>query len=60
MIVAGLGLGQLLMVGRDSNDMSMVLAVMLVIILLGWAIDGLIFRNVEGWFNRRWGLGATS
>jgi ABC-type nitrate/sulfonate/bicarbonate transport system permease component len=48
------------MVGRDSNDMSMVLAVMLVIILLGWAIDGLIFRNVEGWFNRRWGLGATS
>jgi len=60
MIVAGLGLGQLLMVGRDNNDMSMVLAVMLVIVLIGWAIDGLIFRSIEGWFNRRWGLGAAA
>jgi NitT/TauT family transport system permease protein len=60
MIVAGLGLGQLLMVGRDNADMSMVLAVMLVIVAIGWAIDGLIFRNVESWFNRRWGLGATA
>ena len=60
MIVAGLGLGQLLMVGRDNNDMSMVLAVMPVIVLIGWAIDGLIFRSIEGWFNRRWGLGAAA
>ncbi len=60
MIVAGLGLGQLLMVGRDNSDMSMVLAVMLVIVVIGWAIDGLIFRGIEGWFSRRWGLGAPA
>lgn len=60
MIVAGLGLGQLLMVGRDNSDMSMVLAVMLIIVLIGWAIDGLIFRNIEGHLNRRWGVGTTS
>lgn len=60
MIVAGLGLGQLLMMGRDNSDMSMVLAVMLLIILLGWAVDGLLFRSLERWFERRWGLGAAA
>lgn len=60
MLVSGLGLGQLLMTGRDNNDMSMVLAVMLVIILLGWTIDRLVFRSMERWFKRRWGLGAMA
>ncbi len=60
MIVAGLGLGQLLMMGRDNSDMSMVLAVMLLIVLIGWAVDGLLFRSLERWFERRWGLGATA
>jgi NitT/TauT family transport system permease protein len=60
MIVAGLGLGQLLMMGRDNSDMSAVLAVMLVIILLGWLIDGLIFRSVERRLNRIWGTGALA
>jgi len=58
MIVAGLGLGQLLMVGRDNSDMSMVLAVMLVIVIIGWAIDGVVFRSIERRLNRRWGVGA--
>jgi len=28
--------------------------------LIGWAIDGLVFRNIETRFNRRWGLGAAA
>ena len=42
-----LGLGQLLMMGRDLNDMSQVIAVMILIIVLGYLVDGLVFRTAE-------------
>jgi sulfonate transport system permease protein len=51
-----LGLGQLLMMGRELNDMSQVIAVMLVIIALGLAVDRLIFTPVELRVRERWGL----
>ena len=47
MIFLSLGLGQLLMMGRDLNDMSQVLAVMILIIVVGYLVDGLVFRTVE-------------
>jgi NitT/TauT family transport system permease protein len=49
MIFLSLGLGQLLMMGRDLSDMSQVLAVMILIIRLdlGFMVDGLIFRTME-------------
>jgi NitT/TauT family transport system permease protein len=53
-----LGLGQLLMMGRDLNDMSQVIAVMLVIIALGLAVDRLIFSPVEHRVRERWGLAS--
>jgi NitT/TauT family transport system permease protein len=53
-----LGLGQLLMMGRDLNDMSQVIAVMLVIIALGLAIDRLGFAPLERRVRQRWGLRA--
>ena len=56
MIFLSLGLGQLLMMGRDLNDMSQVLAVMMLIILLGYIVDGLIFRTMERKLQERWGL----
>ena len=56
MIFLSLGLGQLLMMGRDLNDMSQVLAVMMLIIILGFIIDGLVFRTVERKLQQRWGL----
>lgn len=56
MIFVSLGLGQLLMTGRDLNDMSLVIAVMVLIILLGFAVDGLVFRTVERRMQRKWGL----
>jgi sulfonate transport system permease protein len=41
------GLGQLLMTGRDLNDMSLVIAVMVLIVAIGFVVDGLIFRTLE-------------
>ena len=56
MIFLSLGLGQLLMMGRDLNDMNQVLAVMILIIILGFIIDGLVFRTMERKLQERWGL----
>jgi NitT/TauT family transport system permease protein len=56
MIFVSLGLGQQLMMGRDLNDMSLVVAVMLLIIALGWIIDTLFFRTMERYLQRKWGL----
>lgn len=60
MIVLGLGLGQLLMMGRDLNDMSQVLAVMILIIVLGYVVDCLVFKTIERRLQQRWGLAPAS
>jgi NitT/TauT family transport system permease protein len=56
LLYVSLGLGQLLMMGRELNDMSQVIAVMLVIIALGLAVDRLIFAPLERRVRERWGL----
>jgi NitT/TauT family transport system permease protein len=56
MIFLTLGLGQLLMMGRDLNDMSQVIAVMILIVALGYLVNRLVFRNLERALQRRWGL----
>ncbi|ABF39832.1 ABC aliphatic sulfonate transporter, inner membrane subunit [Candidatus Koribacter versatilis Ellin345] len=56
MIFVTLGLGQLLMMGRDLNDISQVFAVMLLIVALGWLVDTLFFRGLERAVQRRWGF----
>jgi NitT/TauT family transport system permease protein len=56
MIFVSLGLGQLLMMGRDLNDMSQVIAVMILIIAIGYIVDGLVFKTVERRIQRKWGL----
>jgi NitT/TauT family transport system permease protein len=50
------GLGHLLTVGRDLNDMSLVIAVMMLIVLVGLVIDRLIFGTAERAIRDRWGL----
>ena len=60
MIFVSLGLGQLLMMGRDLNDMSQVLAVMILIIGLGYVVDGLVFRTVERRLQKKWGLAPAA
>jgi NitT/TauT family transport system permease protein len=51
-----LGLGFLLNVGRQLNDISQVFAIMLVIMVIGIAIDGIIFKRLENKVMSRWGL----
>lgn len=51
-----LSLGNLLNNSRDLNDASQVIAVMLVIIAIGVAIDTLIFSTLERTLRERWGL----
>lgn len=50
------GLGHLLTMGRELNDMSQVVAVMVVIIALGLVTDRLVFGVWERRVRRRWGL----
>ena len=60
MIFVSLGLGQLLMMGRDLNDMSQVIAVMILIIAIGYVVDGLVFKTIERRLQNKWGLAPAS
>ena len=51
-----LGLGFLLNVGRQLNEVSQVIAIMLVIMIIGMAVDGFIFKKIENKVMSRWGL----
>lgn len=50
------GLGHLLMMGRELNDMAQVVAVMLVIVALGLLVDRVLFTPLERAIRVRWGL----
>jgi NitT/TauT family transport system permease protein len=60
MIFVSLGLGQLLMMGRDLNDMSQVIAVMMLIIAIGYIVDGLVFKTIERRLQHKWGLAPAN
>ena len=59
LLFVSLGLGQMLMQGRELADMSQVLSVMAVIMGLGLLTDRLIFGSLERHVRRRWGLSTT-
>jgi len=50
------GLGHLLNMGRELNDMSQVVSVILVIISIGLVSDKLVFGSIEKRVRGRWGL----
>ncbi|WAX76370.1 ABC transporter permease [Streptomyces sp. KMM 9044] len=52
----GVGLGQLLENGRNASDMAMVFEAILLILIVGVAIDLLIFSPLERWVLRSRGL----
>jgi NitT/TauT family transport system permease protein len=60
MIFLTVGLGQQLMMGRDLNDMSQVIAVMILIVALGSLVNRLVFRTMERTLQDRWGLNPTA
>jgi NitT/TauT family transport system permease protein len=43
-------------VGRELNDMSQVIAVIIVIVVIGVVMDTLVFGSLEKRFRRIWGL----
>lgn len=55
LIVVGPGLGGLLSMGRELNDMSQVIAIMLVIVTLGLFVDRFIFGAIERRLRQAWG-----
>jgi NitT/TauT family transport system permease protein len=56
MLSLSLGLGQRLNAGRDNNDMPQVIAVMILIVAIGYLVDGVLFRSVERRLQNKWGL----
>lgn len=60
MIFVSLGLGHLLMMGRDLNDMSQVLAVMALIMAIGHLVDRIVFETLENRIRLKWGLAGTA
>jgi NitT/TauT family transport system permease protein len=59
LLYGSVGLGNLLTVGRELNDMSQVLAIMLIIIVIGLCADYLVFTRLERGMRRRWGFEAN-
>lgn len=55
-LFVSMGLGHLLNMGRELNDMSQVIAVMIVIVFIGVVMDGLVFGMAEKKVRQVWGL----
>ena len=60
MIYISLGLGQILMAGRDLNDINLVVAVMALIALLGYIVDGIVFRKLDASVRNKWGMAVAT
>ena len=60
MLYMSLGLGQVLMMGRDLSNMNAVIAVMVLIIALGYIVDGVVFKSMERHLQHKWGLTAAT
>jgi NitT/TauT family transport system permease protein len=56
LLYSDVGLGQLLMRGRDLADMGAVVAVMVVIVAIGLLVNAVVFAPLERRVRRRWGL----
>ena len=56
LLFVSLGLGFLLMMGRELNDISQVIAVIILIMIISVLIDKFIFGIIESRIKRRWGF----
>lgn len=53
---AGVGLGYVLVLGRELAEINQVMVVMLLIIILGTLVDRCVFRTIEKNIRRKRGL----
>lgn len=58
LLYSSVGLGELLMRGRDLTDMGAVVSVMVVIVVIGLLVNQAVFVPLETHTRRRWGLAA--
>jgi NitT/TauT family transport system permease protein len=56
LIKSSVGLGYLLYMGRETNDTSQVIAIMLITILVGLLLDRFVFGLIQRRIRLRWGL----
>lgn len=56
LVFGNLGLGYLLLMGRELNDLSQVFGIMIIIAGISVIIDKVIFGSVEMSISRRWGF----
>lgn len=56
LIFVSVGLGHLLQMGRELNDMPQVIAVMVMIVVVGLIFDRMIFAQLEKQLRRQWGV----
>jgi NitT/TauT family transport system permease protein len=56
LLFVSLGLGYLLMMGRELNDMSQVIAVMFLIAFISILIDKLLLGKIESNIRKKWGM----
>jgi len=59
MLFVSLGLGHLLMMGRELNDINQIVAIMFLIIIIGNIVDIIIFGTLENRIKKRWGLNVV-
>ncbi len=56
LLYVSIGLGHLLTMGRELNDISQIIAVMIIIIVIGITVDRFVFTKLENRVRERWGL----
>jgi NitT/TauT family transport system permease protein len=59
-ILTGFGLGHLLHYGRELSAMDQVIGIMLIIVMIGFVSDKVLFAPWERFMHRRWGTGGTN
>jgi NitT/TauT family transport system permease protein len=55
-IFSVIGLGSLINMGKQANDISQVIAVLVVIMAIGILVDGFVFKRLEQNVMARWGI----
>jgi NitT/TauT family transport system permease protein len=59
LIAASVGLGHILLVGREFQLMDQIIASMIIIFAIGFVFDRLVFNKLENKVRHRWGLNQT-
>jgi NitT/TauT family transport system permease protein len=59
LIAASVGLGHILLVGREFQLMDQIIASMIIIFAIGFIVDRVVFNKLEDKVRSRWGLNQT-